>query len=360
MSLPGVDQKHPLLLAPLDDITDRTVRRIARRFGADAVVTEFISAEGLIRDAAKSLRKLDLAADEHPVAIQIFGSRIDSVVRAAEVAAAAGPDWVDLNFGCPARKVAGKGGGAGLLLEPEKLEAMTRAVVSAIECPVTAKIRLGWDEQHLNVLEVSQRLEQAGVQFITVHARLRSQGYGVRSDWSWIAKVKRHVSVPIVGNGDVRSPQDAARMFAETGCDAVMIGRAAMGNPWLFKQIRVFLDRGICLPPPDVEERFAVLKEHLREASADKSERRAVIEMRKHYSGYMKGLPMATALRRDLMELYDLAAVEARLDRYAEEVTESPALGAVQGGDPGALRGPASAEGSGTGASEDPSHVESR
>ena len=317
MSLPGVDHPRPLLLAPLDDITDRTMRRLARRFGADAVVTEFISAEGLIRDAQKTIRKLELAPDEHPVAIQIFGSRIDSVVQAARVAEEAGPDWVDLNFGCPARKVAGKGGGAGLLREPEKLEAMTRAVIDAIALPVTAKIRLGWDEQSLNVIEVSQRLESAGVAFITVHARLRSQGYGVHSDWSWIRAVKRAVSIPVVGNGDVRTPEDAERMFTETSCDGVMIGRAAVGNPWLFAHTRAWLDHGRLLPPPALEECFAVLKEHLREAVNDKGERRAVVEMRKHYSGYLKGLPHASRLRAALMDLYDLADVEALLDRYA-------------------------------------------
>lgn len=317
MSLPGVDHPRPLLLAPLDDITDRTMRRIARRFGADAVVTEFISAEGLIRDAQKSFRKLELAPDEHPVAIQIFGSRIESVVRAARVAEAAGPDWVDLNFGCPARKVAGKGGGAGLLREPEKLEAMTRAVVTAVDLPVTAKVRLGWDEQSLNVIEIARRLEAAGVAYVTVHARLRSQGYGVRSDWSRIAAVKEAVSIPVVGNGDVRTPEDAERMFRETGCDGVMIGRAAMGNPWLFAQARAWLDHRRHLVPPSLEARFAVVIEHLREAVAEKGERRAVIEMRKHYSGYLKGLPHASRLRAALMDLYDLAAVETLLGRYA-------------------------------------------
>jgi len=319
VKLPGVDIEKPLLLAPLDDISDQPMRRLARRFGADVVVTEFISAEGLIRDAAKSLRKLELAPDEHPVAVQIFGSRVDSIVRAAEIAAAAGPEWVDLNFGCPARKVAGKGGGAGLLLEPDKLEAMARAVVAAVDLPVTAKVRLGWDEQHLNVLEIADRLEQAGVRLITVHARLRSQGYGIRSDWSWIARVKERASVPIVGNGDVRSPEDAARMFEETGCDGVMIGRGAMGNPWLFRRARHYLEHGVLLPEPDLPERFRVLREHLQASIESKGERRAVIEMRKLYSGYLKGLPNISRLRAALMSPESLAEVDDTLEAYVRQ-----------------------------------------
>lgn len=319
MKLPGVDIEKPLLLAPLDDISDQPMRRLARRFGADVVVTEFISAEGLIRDAAKSIRKLELAPDEHPVAVQIFGSRVSSIVRAAQIAAAAGPDWIDLNFGCPARKVAGKGGGAGLLLEPDKLEEMARAVVAAVELPVTAKVRLGWDEQHLNVLDVADRLEQAGVRAITVHARLRSQGYGIRSDWSWIARVKERASVPIVGNGDVRCPEDAARMFEETGCDGVMIGRGAMGNPWLFRRARHYLDHGELLPEPDLMERFRVLREHLQASIESKGERRAVIEMRKLYSGYFKSLPNISRLRAALMSPESLAGVDDLLEAYIRD-----------------------------------------
>jgi tRNA-dihydrouridine synthase B len=316
VELPGIAIEKPLVLAPMDEITDRPFRRLARRFGADLVYTEFISAEGLLHDAGKSLRKLQLAPDEHPVAVQVFGSRIPSVVEAVERAAAAGADWVDLNFGCPVRKVAGKGGGAGLLREPEKLEEMTRAAVKAVSVPVTAKVRLGWDVRSINVLDICRRIEQAGAAVVAVHARTRGQGYAVLPDWSWIARVKESVSIPVIGNGNVREPEDAARMFRETGCDGVMIGRAALGNPWIFSRTREYLRSGRAAGPPSLDERITVLLQHLNEAADEKGERRAVIEMRKMYSGYLKGLPGAARLRAALMEPVDIASVAAILRAY--------------------------------------------
>lgn len=314
--IPGLTSARPLILAPMDDITDRGMRRMARRFGADLVTTEFISAEGLIRDVQKSTQKLNLAEDEHPVAIQVFGSRIASVVEAALIAARAGPEFIDLNFGCPARKVAGKGGGAGLLREPEKLAEMARAVVSALPLPVTAKIRIGWDQESINVIEISQRLEQAGITAIAIHARTRSQGYGGQPDWSWIAQAREHVSIPVIGNGDVRTPEDAARMFAETGCDGVMIGRAAQGNPWIFGEVRHYLETGAHRPPAPLSERISVLLECLRDAAELKGERRAVQEMRKHYRGYLKGLRGAASVRGALMRPLDIDGVEEILSAF--------------------------------------------
>ena len=321
MKLPGVTRDRPLLLAPMEDITDAPFRRVARRFGADLVFSEFVSAEGLAHDAKKSLRKMELADDEHPVGIQLFGSRIPAVVAAARKAEAAGPELIDLNFGCPARKVAGKGGGAGLLRVPELLEEMARAVVGAVLLPVTAKVRLGWDERSINVVEVARRLEQAGIAAVTVHARTRSQRFREQADWSWIAKVKQAVSIPVVGNGDVREPGDADRMFRETGCDGVMIGRAALGNPWIFGRTRHYLDTGELLAPPSTRERFDVLLDHLRDAARSKGERLAVIEMRKHYSGYLKGLFGAARLRAALMTPVSLAGVEGILQEYLEAGT---------------------------------------
>lgn len=319
MMIPAVAREQPLVLAPMDEITDQPFRRLARRFGADLVVTEFVSAEGIVHSAEKSLRKIELAPDEHPVGIQIFGSRVASVVTAALHAASAGPDLIDINFGCPARKVAGKGGGAGLLRDPELLEEMARAVVRAVRLPVTAKMRIGWDEGSINVLEIARRLEGAGIAALCIHARTRSQSYGQPADWSWIARVKEAVTIPVIGNGDVREPADAARMFRETGCDGVMIGRAALGNPWIFERARRVLDTGDAGPAPTLATRFAVLREHLRDAIRVKTERRAVIEMRKHYSGYLRGICGAARLRAELMHPESLAEVESILARHLAE-----------------------------------------
>lgn len=322
MKIPGVDRERPLALAPMDAITDAPARRLARRYGADLVYTEFVSAEGLVHEVRQSFLKMVIAPEERPVAIQIFGSRIAAVVAASQLAQAAGPDLLDLNFGCPARKVAGKGGGAGLLREPDKLEAMARAVVRAVALPVTAKVRLGWDAQSINVLDVCRRLEQAGVVAVTVHARTRSQGYGAAPDWSWIARVKQAVGIAVVGNGNVQSPADAARMFAETGCDGVMIGRAAMGNPWIFREVRHYLETGQHLAPPSFEERSAVLLEYLRAAAVEKGERRAVIETRKQYRGFFKGLPGTALLRTALMGLDEISAVEDTLAAWRVRLKE--------------------------------------
>ncbi len=320
MRIPCVDGERPLVLAPMDAITDGPARRLARRCGADLVTTEFVSAEGLVHEARACFAKMLLAPEERPVALQIFGSRIPSVVAAAELAQSVAPDLLDLNFGCPARKVAGKGGGAGLLREPDKLEAMARAVVRAVRLPVTAKVRLGWDTASINVLDVCQRLEQAGVVAVTVHARTRSQGYAAPPDWTWIARVKRAVRIPVVGNGNVQSPADALRMFTETGCDGVMIGRAATGYPWIFREVRHYLDTGRLLPPPTIEERIAMLLEYLRASAAQKGERTAVIEARKQLRGYFRGLPGAAQLRARLMEIEAIGGVEDALASFGSRL----------------------------------------
>ncbi len=321
MRIPCVDRDPALVLAPMDAITDRPLRRLARRFGADLVVTEFVSAEGLVHDASKSQAKMRLAEDERPVAIQIFGSRIPAVVAAARLAAEAGPEMIDLNFGCPVRKVAGKGGGAGLLRDPEKLEAMARAVVEAVTLPVTAKVRLGWDRNTINVLENCRRLEQAGIAAVTVHARTRSQGYGDPPAWEWIARVKQSVTIPVIGNGNVTDPAAAEKMLVETGCDGVMIGRAALGNPWIFREVRTYLDTGRFCPPPTLDERIAVMVAYLRQAAQEKGERRAVIEARKQYRGFLKGLPGCARARARLMDVTALNEVQDVLAAYRREVS---------------------------------------
>ncbi|MBP7669247.1 MAG: tRNA dihydrouridine synthase DusB [Candidatus Eisenbacteria bacterium] len=319
MSVRGLEGAFPLVLAPLEDITDGPFRRLARRFGADLVYSEFVSADGLTHGSSGCREKLRLTADEHPIAIQVCGSRIGPLIEAARMAEAAGADCVDLNFGCPARKVAGKGAGAGLLREPEKIEAIAAAAVAALRVPVTAKIRLGWDAETINAIDVSERLARAGVAAIALHARTRSQAFGGQADWRWIARVKASVPVAVIGNGDVREPEDAARMFRETGCDAVMIGRAAMGNPWIFSRTRRYLSTGVLPDPPGAEERFQVLLAHLNDAAAEKGERRAVIEMRKLYRGYLRGLPGAARLRAELMSPVTIEGVRGLIEAWAPE-----------------------------------------
>ena len=316
--LPGLESDLPLVLAPLDEISDSPFRRLARRMGADLVVSEFVSSEGLVHEARKSLRKLLITDQEHPVAVQVVGARIESVVRAAQMAQEAGADILDLNFGCPARKIAGKGAGAGMLKTPELLERMTEAVVESVSVPVTAKIRLGWDESSINVLEVCQRIERAGAKAVTIHARTRSQGFKGQADWRWIARARQEVGIAVIGNGDVRTPQDALRMFRETGCDGVMIGRAAIGDPWIFARTQQFLRTGTVPPQPPLEERFAVLLEHLEDAIRLKGERLGVIEMRKHYRGYFRGLPGAPRLREAMMEATTYEGVRRVLERYCK------------------------------------------
>jgi len=316
MPFPGCAAATPLILAPMEAITDGPVRRLARRHGADLVFTEFVSAEGLAHGAEPLERKLAFTEAERPIGIQVFGHRIPPVVIAARRAEAMRPELIDLNFGCPTRKVAGRGGGAGLLRTPELLEAMARAVVEAVSLPVTAKIRLGWDADSVNAIEIAQRLEQAGVAAITVHARTRRQGFAGTADWSWIARVVRAVQIPVAGNGDVWEPADAARLLAETGCAAVMIGRGAMGNPWIFERTRRYLETGELTDPPDAPERIAAALEHLRESAVAKGERRAVIEMRKHYRGYLRGLPIAGRLRSALMVPVTIEGVAQVFEEY--------------------------------------------
>lgn len=320
--------ERPLLLAPMEDVTERPFRRLCRRYGADLVYTEFINSEGLIRAAARTRAKIDLADDEHPVGIQIYGNKLDSLVEAARVSEAAGPDLIDINFGCPARKVAckkaGVGAGAGLLREPDLLIEITRAVVRAVSLPVTVKTRLGWDDGSIIIEDLARRLEDTGIAALTLHARTRSQGFKGQADWSWIARVKQAVRIPVVGNGDIREPADAARMFAETGCDAVMIGRGAMGNPWLFRRAREVLDGRPDPGPPTLEERVAVYLDLLDTSVTEKGEPRGVHEMRKFLSGYLKEVYGIRTLRNRIMQESTREGVRARIDEFVGWVAGGP------------------------------------
>lgn len=324
-----VSFERPLFLAPMEDVSERPFRRLCRRHGADMVYTEFVSSEGLIRSAARTQAKIVLAPDEHPVGIQLYGNREEALVEAAVLAAAAGPELIDINFGCPAKKIAckkeGVGAGAGLLRDPDLLLRLTRAVVRSVRLPVTVKTRMGWDDQTVIIEDLARRLEDAGVAAITLHARTRCQGYKGQADWSWIERVKRAVTIPVIGNGDVREPHDARRMFEETGCDGVMIGRGAIGNPWLFGRARALLEGRPDPGPPTLLQRVEAYLELLDAAVEEKGEPRGVYEMRKHLSGFVKEVHGVHALRNRIMQERTREAVRERIAEFVTWLDGGPA-----------------------------------
>jgi tRNA-dihydrouridine synthase B len=321
----SLDLDHPLLLAPMEDVSDLPFRVICRRLGADLVYTEFISSEALVRDVPAALAKLRICEEERPVGIQIFGATVEVVAAAAEIAEAAGPDLIDINLGCPVKNVALKGAGAGLLKEPGTMEAMVREVVRRVKLPVTVKTRLGWDESSIRVLENVKMFEDCGARAVTIHARTRCQMYKGEADWKWIARAKEVASIPIGGNGDAMTAELAARMFRVTGCDAVMLGRGAIADPWIFAEAKHWREVGAPLPERPIQERIAACLEHLRFSIAHKGdERHSLIEFRKFYKGYLKNAPGAAQLRSDLMGLEQLAEVEDRLATFLEAVRSAP------------------------------------
>lgn len=283
----------PLLLAPMEDVSDPPFRAVCKRNGADMMYTEFISSEGLIRDAAKSLKKLDIFESERPIGIQLFGSDIESMREAAQIASDASPDLIDINYGCPVKNVACKGAGAALLQDIPKMVAMTKAVVDATHLPVTVKTRLGWDDTTKNIKEVAERLQDIGIKALTIHGRTRAQLYKGPADWTLIGEVKNNsrITIPIFGNGDVDSPEKAEEMKNRYGVDGVMIGRASIGYPWIFNEIKHYLATGQKLSLPDLNERVNVCKIHLDESIKWKGNRTGIIEMRRHYANYFKGIP---------------------------------------------------------------------
>lgn len=292
----------PLLLAPMEDVSDPPFRNLCKEFGADLMFTEFISSEGLIRDAAKSIKKLDVFEQERPIGIQIFGSEISSMIMAAEIADAAKPDLIDINFGCPVKKVTCKGAGAGILLDIPKMVKMTTAIVKCTNLPVTVKTRLGWDENTKYVVEVAERLQDVGIKAISIHGRTRKQMYKGEADWTLIGQVKNNprMQIPVFGNGDVSSPEIALEKKKQYGIDGVMIGRASIGYPWIFNEIKHFVKTGIHLPKPSLEDRVAACRLHLDRSVVWKGERLGVLEMRRHYKNYFKGVPNAKEVRLKL------------------------------------------------------------
>lgn len=308
--------EFPLLLAPMEDVSDPPFRALCKRHGADLMYTEFISSEGLIRDAAKSRQKLDIYERERPIGIQIFGSEIDSMRQAAEISEASGPDILDINYGCPVKKVACKGAGAGILQDIPKMVSMTREIVDAVQLPVTVKTRLGWDDDSKYIVEVAERLQDVGIQAISIHGRTRAQMYKGEADWSLIREVRQNprMHIPVFGNGDIDSPEKALAYRQEYGVDGIMIGRGSIGNPWIFNQIKHYFATGEHLADPSVADRVEAAREHLVHSLEWKGERLGVVEMRRHYTNYFRGLPHFKAHRLALVTEEDPAVLHTLLD----------------------------------------------
>ncbi|SDK83331.1 putative TIM-barrel protein, nifR3 family [Catalinimonas alkaloidigena] len=318
--------EFPLLLAPMEDVSDPPFRAVCKQNGADLMYTEFISSEGLIRDAHKSVQKLDIYDDERPIGIQIFGDKIDSMREAAAIAEAAGPELVDINYGCPVKKVACKGAGAGILLDLPKMQQMTAEIVKRCSVPVTVKTRLGWDANTIRIVEVAQRLQDVGIAALTIHGRTRQQMYKGEADWSHIAEVKNHpaIHIPIFGNGDIDSPEKAVEYRQRYGVDGIMIGRAAIGYPWIFREIKHFMATGEHLPTPDMAERVAVCRQHLDFSLQWKGPVAGLTEMRRHYTNYFRGTPNFKPYRTRLVTSDDAQEVYDTLAEIGEQLTYVP------------------------------------
>jgi tRNA-dihydrouridine synthase B len=319
----------PLLLAPMEDVSDPPFRAVCKEGGADLMYTEFISSEGLIRDAAKSRQKLDIFEYERPIGIQLFGGDIGNMVQSAEIATAVNPDLIDINYGCPVKAVACRGAGAALLQDIPKMVKMTAEIVKCTPLPVTVKTRLGWDDSTKNVVEVAERLQDIGIKALTIHGRTRVQMYKGEADWTLIGKIKENprMNIPVFGNGDIDSPQKALEYRNRYGIDGIMIGRAAIGYPWIFNEIKHYFQHGERPLPPDMVERIRVTKKHLDFSIRWKGDRLGIFEMRRHYTNYFKGIPDFKPFRARLVEADTFVEVTSILDevveRYASTLVNS-------------------------------------
>ena len=295
--------EFPLLLAPMEDVSDPPFRAACKIQGCDMMYTEFISVEGLIRDAEKSLQKLDIYDEERPIGIQIFGAELDSMARAAEIVEAARPEVLDINYGCPVKKVVCKMAGAGILQDINRMVSLTDAIVKSTKLPVTVKTRLGWDENSIYIEEVAERLQDVGIKGLTIHGRTRKQMYKGEADWTLIGKIKENprIHIPIFGNGDIDSPQKALEYRNRYGVDGIMIGRASIGYPWIFREIKHYFATGEQLPPPNIHERVQTVRQHLSYAIGWKGEKLAIAEMRQHYTNYFRGYPNIKNFRKELV-----------------------------------------------------------
>ncbi len=311
----------PLFLAPMEDVTDPSFRYMCKHFGADVVYTEFVASEGLIRDCKKSRKKLQVFDYERPVAIQLYGHQIDSMVEAAKLAEEAMPDFIDLNFGCPVKKIATRGAGAGLLKDIPLMIKMTEAIVKATNIPITVKTRLGWDENDKPIIEVAERLQDVGIEMLAIHGRTRMQMYKGKSDWTLIGDVKNNqrMKIPIIGNGDIDSAESAKNAFEKYGVDGIMIGRASVGRPWIFKEIKEYLQTGKIMNPLSIKDKVELAKLHLQKSHEWKGEPRGIYEMRRHLSNYFKGLPHFKETRMKLVTTLDINELYEIIDNIAIE-----------------------------------------
>jgi len=302
-----------LFLAPMEDVTDTSFRLLCKSFGADFMYTEFVSSDGLIRNGDKSIKKLNLLDEERPIGIQLYGHLIDAMVEAAKMAERSEPELIDLNFGCPVKKIANRGAGAGMLRNIPLMVEMTSEIVKAVKLPVTVKTRLGWDENNINIMEVAERLQDAGISAITIHGRTRAQLYKGQADWTLIGEVKNNpkIKIPVIGNGDINGPLKAKEMFDRYGVDGIMIGRASVGRPWIFREIRHFLDTGELLPEPTVAEKADIALKHFNLSLRYKEGLTAIYEMRRHLSNYFKGIPHFRETRLKLLTSTDANEIKS-------------------------------------------------
>lgn len=334
--------REPLFLAPMEDVTDASFRWVCKKYGADMMYTEFVPSDGLIRDAAKAIAKMHTYDFEAPIGIQIYGHIPEAMVdaalmvqKASTLAGGHGADVIDINFGCPVKKIAGRGAGSGMLREPDKVVAITEAIVKAVDLPVTVKTRLGYDEDSKIIVELAERLQDVGIQALTVHGRTRAQMYRGDADWTLIGKIKENprMHIPIIGNGDITTPQGAREAFDRYGVDGIMIGRATFGHPWIFREIKHYLLTGEIMPPMCVAERVELAKEHLAKSLELKGDKVGVFEMRRHLANYFKGIADFKPYRMRLVTEIEPSAIYATLDEVAERFgTQAPEISGIYEG----------------------------
>jgi tRNA-dihydrouridine synthase B len=316
----NIEKEKAVLLAPMEDVTDVSFRLVCHELGADVVYTEFVNSEGLVRRNEKTHKKLEIVDEERPIGIQIYGANIESMVEAAKIAESHNPDIIDINAGCWVKNVVGHGAGAGLLKDPEYMQKLVKSVVDSVSIPVTVKTRLGWDNNSILILEVAKRLGDVGIKALTIHCRTRAMGHKGEADWQWIPRIKEVVNIPVILNGNILTATDVEKAFNETDADGVMIARGAIGNPWIFKEAKELLQNGYISTIIDVERKIKTCLRHLQLAIEIKGERRAVIEHRKFYTGYLKGLYKVSLVRQALMQVHEYEQVEKILLDYLEKL----------------------------------------